>query len=73
MLHLRNVLQLIVDGLYDSPFPEKQLVGHAHQRSFHIALQLRYQLYPVHKKPLEELFLYIPFVSDKLPIYKLHK
>ena len=69
MFNLGDVLQLIVDCLYDSPFPEQYPVGNAHECALHVALQFGYQLYPVNKQSLKEFPADIPLVPDKFPDY----
>ena len=73
MLHLRDVLQLVIDGLNNSPLPREQPVGHRHKGALHVALEFGYQLYAVDEEPLEEFLADIPLVPDEFPIEELHK
>lgn len=73
VLHLCNILQFVINGFYDGPFSGQQSVRHTHQRTFHIALELCYQLYAVNEKPLEQFFANIPLIFDKFTIQEFHK
>ena len=65
MLHLRDVLQLVVDALYDGALAEQDLVGDAHQGVLHVVLHLGYQLDAVDEQPLEEVAADVALVTDK--------
>ena len=73
MLNLRNILQLVIHSLNDSPLPEKQFVGHGHQSPLHVAFEFRDKLYAIHKKSFEKVLANVPFVTDKLSIYEFDK
>ena len=73
MLYLRDILQLVVDCLYDGPLSGKQPVGHAHDGSLHVALELRYQLDAVNEEALEQFLAYVSLVSDEFPVEEFHK
>ena len=73
MFHLRNVLQLIIDGLNNCPLPEQKSVRDAHQGTFHITLEFCYQLYAVHEQPLEKILAYVSLVTHKFPIDELNE
>ncbi len=73
MLHLSDVLEFVVDGLYDSPLSGQQPVRHAHHSPLHVALELRYQLDAVNKEALEEVLPDISLVPDKLSVQEIHK
>ena len=73
MLHLSDILQLVIDSLYDSPLSCQQPVRQAHHSPLHVALELRYQLNAVNKEALEEFLPHISLVPDKLPVEELHK
>ena len=62
VLYLADVLQLVVDGLDDSPFPKQYLVIEVHQRVLHVPLELSYQLDVIDKEHLEE------FLADVFPV-----
>ena len=65
MIHSCDVLQFVIDSLNDGSFPQQQPIRDARQRSFHVALEFRYQLYAVHEKPLEEILADIPFICPE--------
>ena len=66
MLQLGDVLESVIDQLYDRPFVEQYLVGEAHQAVPHVVLHLGYQLDAVDEQFLEQSFRYVAFVSDNL-------
>ena len=73
VFHLRNVLEFIIHSLNDSPLPEQQFVGNAHQRTLHVAFQLGNKLYSVHEQPLEETLAYISLIPNQLAVYEFRK
>jgi hypothetical protein len=73
MLYLSDVLQLVIDGLYNSPLSGQQLVRHAHHSPIHVALELRYQLDTVNNEAQEEFLPDISLVPDKHSVRELHK
>ena len=73
VLDLCDVLQLVIDGLYDGPLPEQQFVRDAHQRAFHVVPQLRDELYAVDVKPFKEVLADISLVRDEFPVDELHE
>ena len=73
MLDLGDVLQLVVDGLDDGPLPEQQFVRDAHQRTFHVAPELRDELYAIDEKPFKEVLADISLVRHKFPVDELHE
>ena len=66
VLDLRDVLQLVVDCLYQGPLAQENFVRDSHKLSLHVALQLCYQLDAVHEKSGEEVLADVPFVTDQL-------
>jgi len=44
VLDLRDILELIVDGLDQGSFAKQKLIGHDHQAVFHVLAQLGNQL-----------------------------
>lgn len=66
VLDLRDILQLIVDGLDQCPLAQENFVGDCHKLAFHVALQLRYQLDSVHEKSGEEVLADVSLVPDQL-------
>jgi len=73
MLDLCDVLQFVIDGLYDSPLSSQQSVRHAHQCPFHVAFEFCYQLDAVNEEALEEFLANISFVPNKLAIQEFHE
>ena len=59
--------------LYNSPFPKKQSVRHAHQSTFHIAFRFSDKLYAIHEQPLKRILADISFVRNRLAIDKFDK
>ena len=64
MLNLTDVLQLVIDGLYDRPLPEEDFVVEVHQRVLHVPFDLRNQVYVVNKQHLKEV------LADVSPVCK---
>lgn len=58
---------------YNSPFPKKQPVRHAHQSPLHVAFQFGDKLYTICKQPLEEVSVDIPFVRNQFAIDEFDK
>lgn len=65
MLNLCHVLQLVVDGLNQSPLAQKDSVRYCHDLALHIALKFGYQLNAVHEEFGEEVLADISLVSDQ--------
>ena len=73
MLDLGDVLEFIIDGLYDSPLSSQQSVRHTHQCPFHVAFEFCYQLDAVNEEALEEFLANISFVSNELAIQEFYE
>lgn len=67
MLYLSNVLQLVINGLYNGTIPCGQSVRHRHKGTFHVALEFGCQLYAVDEETAEESLADISLVPDKFP------
>lgn len=65
MFYLSDILQLVIDRLYKSAFPQHNLVSDRHKRISHIALDFCHKLYSVHEQELKELFAYISLVTTE--------
>lgn len=65
MLNLCHVLQLVVDGLNQSPLAQKGSVRYCHDLALHIALKFGYRLKAVHEEFGEEVLADISLVSDQ--------
>lgn len=66
VLYLRDVLELIDDGLDERSFPEQQSVQQAHQARLHLLLGLGDQFDPLSKEKIEERLRDIAFVGEDL-------
>ena len=73
VLYLADVLQLVVDGLDDRPFPEQYLVIEVHQRVLHVPLDLGYEVYVVDEEHLKEILADVPPVCEEFPEEPLGK
>ena len=73
MLHLRDILQLVVDSLNDGPLSGKQPVRHTHDGSLHVALELRYELDAVNEEALEQFLANVSFIPDEFSVEEFHK
>ena len=73
VLHLRDVLQLVIDSLDNGSLPEQQFVGNTHQRAFHVVPQFRDELYAVNEKPFKEFPADVSLVRDEFPVDELHE
>ena len=67
MFNLADVLQFIVNSLYDRPFPEEYFVMEIHQRVLHVPFQLCHQVYIIDEEHFEEVLADIPPVGEELP------
>lgn len=65
MFYLSDILQFVINGLNQSPFPKHNLVGDGHERVPHIVLDFGDKLNPVHKKEFKQLFAKISFVTTE--------
>lgn len=72
MLHLCYVLEFIIDGFDNGPFPEESLSERNIYAPF-IAFQLGYKLYAVHEQSLKKIPADISFIADKLSVDEFHK
>lgn len=54
MLYLSDVLQLVVDGLYDGPLSQQDLVLRAHEHVPHVVAHACDELYAVDEQQLEK-------------------
>lgn len=68
MFHLGDVLEFVIDGFYDGPLPEQQSVRDAHQRTLHVALQFRDELYAIDKQAFKEALADDPLSPTSLPL-----
>ena len=73
VLYLADVLQLVVDGLDDRPFPKQYLVIEVHQRVLHVPLDLGYEVYVVDEEHLKEILADVPPDCEEFPEEPLGK
>ena len=73
VFNLCDILQLIVDRFYQSPFSQQNPVSYAHQGILHVVLHFGYQLYAVKEKVLKKSLSDIPFVRTEPAFYVLQK
>ena len=72
MLYLRDVLQLVVDGLDDGPLAQQNLVLRTHEHVPHVVAHARDELYPVDEEHLEKSLADIAPVPAELALDVLH-
>ncbi len=72
MLYLRDVLQLVVDGLDDGPLAQQNLVLRTHEHVPHIVAHAREELYSVDEEHLENGLADISPVPAELAPDVLH-
>lgn len=63
---MAHVLELVVDRLDESPFPEHDFVIQAHEGVFHVLLDFRDKVYAVNEKTFEKFPAYIAPVGEDL-------
>lgn len=68
-----HILEFIIDGFNQRPFPQEDLVRDGHYLSFHVALEFCNQLNAIHKEFGEEVLADVSLVSHKLAEYLLDK
>lgn len=66
MLYVADILELVVVGLDERPFPEQYLIVLVHKRVLHVLLYLRNNVYVVNKKGLEKVLTYVTPVCKQL-------
>lgn len=66
MLYVADILELVVVGLDERPFPEQYLIVLVHKRVLHVLLYLRDNVYVVNKKGLEKVLTYVTPVCKQL-------
>ena len=73
VFNLSHILEFIIDGLNQRPFPQEDLVRDGHDLAFHVVLEFCNQLNAIHKEFGEEVIADVPLVSHKLAKYLLDK
>ncbi len=66
VVNLRDVFQLVVNGLDDGPLAQQQLVHQGQQSVLHVLANRRDELHSLGKESFEELMRDIPLVSKAL-------
>ena len=67
VFNLADVLEFVVDGLDECPFPEQDFVVQVHEGVLHVLLEFGDKVYVVNEKGLEQLPAYVPPVGEELP------
>ena len=67
MFNLRNIFQLVVDGLDQHPLAQEQLIVELDQARLHGALDRGQQLYSLLQQPRHQLFGEVPLLSHEFP------
>ena len=65
VLDLRDVLELVIDGLDNGPFAQQELVAQAQQAIFHVAAQMGDQLDASSKEGFEQGLGEVAFVGKE--------
>src|SRR6266567_5053717 len=71
MLDLRDVFELVNDGLNNGPFAQQQLVRQMHELVFHVFAQPGDELEPLLKKQLRERSGNVAAISEELAAQSL--
>ena len=71
VFNLCDILQLIIDRLYQGSFSEQDFVHYAHQRVLYVIFHFGYQLYAIKKEILEQGLPDIPLVRAEFTLYVL--
>ena len=73
VFNLCDILQLIIERLYQGAFSEQDFVRYAHQRVLHVILHFGYQLYAIKKEILEQGLPDILLVCVEFTLYILQE
>lgn len=73
MLNMTDILELIVDSLYDRSLAEHDFVMKVHERVLHVLLDFCDQVYVIHEKAFEEILADITPVGKDLSEKSLRK
>ena len=63
---LRHILEFVIDGLNQRPFPQEDLIRDGHNLPLHIVLKLGNQLNAIYKEFGEEVLADVSLVSHQL-------
>lgn len=67
MFNVADILELVVDGFNERPFPQQDFVVQVHERVLHVLLEFGHKVYVVNEKPFEKLLSYVSPVGKILP------
>ncbi len=59
MFNVADVLEFVIDCLYERPFPEQYLVMQVHERVLHVLLEFCHKVYAVNEMTFEKLLAYV--------------
>ena len=66
MLNVADVLELVVDGFNECPFPQQDFVIQVHERVLHVLLELGHKVYVVNEETFEKFLAYVSPVGEYL-------
>ena len=73
MLNVADILELVVDGFNECPFPQQDFVIQVRERVLHVLLELGHKVYVVNEEPFEKLLAYVSPVGKNLSEKPLRK
>ena len=73
MFNVADILELVVDGFNERPFPQQDFVVQVHERVLHVLLEFGHKVYVVNEKPFEKLLAYVSPVGKNLAEEPLRK
>ena len=74
MFNVADILELVVDGFNERPFPQQDFVVQVHERVLHVLLEFGHKVYVVNEKPFEKLLQWFTVVHvsrRERPLYYL--
>ena len=73
MFNVAYVLEFVVDGFNERPFPQQDFVVQVHERVLHVLLEFGHKVYVVNEKTFEKLLAYVSPVGKNLTEKPLRK
>ena len=73
MFNVADVLEFVVDGFNERPFPQQDFVMQVHERVFHVILEFGHKVYVVNEKLFKKLLTYVSPVGKNLSEEPLRK
>ena len=73
MFNVADVLEFVVDGFNERPFPQQDFVVQVHERVLHVLLEFGHKVYVVNEKPFKKLLAYVSPVGKNLAEEPLRK